>query len=193
MSPILHEGTLSFAAFEARVVAEWKKAWREVEDWRGDPQPRVYLYSDWTGMLHMHEIPFEAFSSREAKDRFTAACILLITAGEVSKFAFCNSMMTFRMDEDHPEFEQSASDNSMPPFIEAAMAAVGADNLTELQRHRPDLILEMASIVLCDREVGIGQSAFVKRKKGQPPRLTEWRRGEAGGGLMFGPIQEALR
>lgn len=195
MSPILHEGVLSFAAFEARVLAEWKKAWREVADWRGDPLPRIYMSSDWTGMLHMQEIPFEFFHSREAKDELTARFVLMITAGQVSKFAFCNSMMGFKTEAvPDSEMAESHARAELPATILRVMEEHGADNLTQLQRHRPDLIEEAASVAVFDREVSFMNHAVVKRKQGQPPRLVEWGRTPLDqGGLVFGPIQDALR
>jgi hypothetical protein len=157
--------------------------------------PRVYLYSDMTGMLHMHEIPFAAFSSREMKDRFTATCVLLIQAGQVSKFAFCNSMMGFHTEAvPGDEVAEAYARNELPPTLRRIMDEHGAENLTQLQRHRPDLIEEAAAASVFDREVSFAHNALVKRRRGQRPRLANWERNPLDvGGLMFGPIQEALR
>lgn len=188
MSPILHDGRVSFAEFEARALADWKKAWRvETSDWRDDPQPRLYLYADAHQMLHMQPIPFEWFGSRDAKTRLTDIIVQLVHAGECSMVAICQTVMAVRYEEgDEPGV-------ALPGRITGLMDQYKADNLTELLRFRPDIVFEQATVWLVDREIGKSWAATVKRKRGQPPRLVDWQEFKLGGGLLFGPIQEALR
>lgn len=189
MSPILHHGRMAFTEFEARALADWKKAWREeTSDWQDDPMPRLYLYADGHRMLHMHPIPFEWFQSRPAKTRLTTVIVELVKAGECSMVALCHTVMAIK----HQEGDDLAS-NDLPERITGLMEQHKADNLTELLRFRPDLVEEQAAVWLVDREIGKSWAATVKRKRGQPPRLVDWQQFDLGGGYLFGPIQEALR
>lgn len=187
MSPVLHHGRVSFAEFEARALVDWKKAWREVTDWQADPQPRLYLYADGHQMLHMHPIPFEWFNSRPAKDRLADIIVQLVKAGECSMVAICQTVMAIR----HEEGDELG--DNVPTRISGLMDQYKADNLTELMRFRPDIVFEQAAVWLIDREIGKSWAATVKRKRGQPPRLVDWQEFNLGGGLLYGPIQEALR
>lgn len=188
MSPVLTHGKVSYKEFEGRCLSDWKKAWREVKEPQGDPVPRVYFYRN-EEALHMQEIPFAWFSGRESKDVLFEVIAKLASLGNCSLVAITHTMMGFPETAlTEAEAEHARATNTYPDRV-----LHGCDNLTELHAKHPELVTEMASVVIIDREVARGHSAEVLRKSARPPRLGTWYPGALAGGMMIEPIQAVMR
>lgn len=178
------EGKLSYDGLCARMKSDVTAQWREVTSHDTEVQPRIYLYRKQT--LHRSDIPFDWFASRDGKNELFARIAYAAKLGDCSMVGVTNSVMALQLDPASLTPEEAEEMERTNEFPKSVMK--GYANLTE----HPDAV-EWQQALCVDREIGKAQVAEVDRKPGRPARLKAWNTVPMDGGLMYEPIQAALR
>lgn len=166
----------------------------------GDVQPRAYLHLPIPGeaeatRLFRADLPFDWFSSREAKDELTARLALVIRALRARKFAWSTTqyLVVHNLDEWTEEERRRALEGHEIP------------DRVPMPSKDPRRI-EVLGVHAFDAERTESWFAEIKRTRRRPPRYLPWGGfpghddkpferdpGLDATGLMSDPIKEALR
>jgi hypothetical protein len=176
-------GHMTFRGLADHAKRDVDRAARKIRDPEGDVTPRVYLYRPDGKALHVHDLEFRWFASRESKDLLVKGIITtLIELGGVTLVAFQTTV--YHTVLDNPTDEQLAAyrESRLPPGV-----------LQPTQDPRRE---EAVIVTVFDAEIREGWMRPISRDPRRPPTFGGWRHPKALGmldGAMVNPIAEALR